>query len=148
MVAPCNARDLFQEGRAPRGAVDFHLHEHRNAAIDQLEKLREREYLLLLASVAELAQLGRCESCYWAGGVDQPIELEVMKHHRRAVLGRLQVAFDAVVLLNGGAKRRCRILQPALRVVVQAAMGDWPHENRAVEGRASLASRGALDLQR
>ena len=54
----------------------------------------------------------------------EPIELVVVENHRRAVVGRLQVALDAVALVDRREERGSRVLDAALGAIVQSSVGD------------------------
>jgi hypothetical protein len=58
-----------------------------------------------------------------------------VEHHRYAITGRLQVAFDAVSTLDGGTKGWRRILDKARTYVVQASMRDGAPESVAEPAR-------------
>ena len=68
--------------------------------------------------------------------VDEAGEGFVVEDDGGAVGERAQVAFDAVAVGDGGIEGGDGVFDQALRRVVQAAMGDGPEEDGAVEGGA------------
>ena len=61
-----------------------------------------------------------------AGLRGQPVERVVVKHDRHVVGGALQVDLDGEAFAHGRADRGGAVLDDALGLIVQAAMGDRP----------------------
>jgi hypothetical protein len=56
----------------------------------------------------------------------EPVQCPVVKHHRLAITGKLQVAFDGIIGGHGCSKRSHGVFDYAGIDIVQPAMGDRP----------------------
>src|ERR1700730_10693342 len=101
----------------------LHFDHERHAALDQCTEIAERHHPL--GGILELDRLelacGHAEQRAAAFG--ETAERVVMMHHRLAVGGELQIAFDAEISIDRGLSRARHVFDDAARSVMQPAMG-------------------------
>src|SRR6266478_2771162 len=117
-------------------AVEMALHfdHERHAALDHCTEIAERHHPL--GGILELDRLelacGHAKQRPAAFG--ETAERAVMMHHRLAICGELQIAFDTEIAIDRGLSRARHVFDDTVRSVMQPAMGH--RTRRQPAGRA------------
>ena len=93
----------------------LHLDHQRHAAGDQRAEVAERHHPLGRILELDRLEFGRGLAEQRAGALGEAAERIVMMHHRLAVGGELDVAFDAEIAGDRGLRRARHVFDDAAR---------------------------------
>src|SRR5262249_1629000 len=102
------------------------LQHQRDPCGDEIAEIAERHHAVGGRAERDALELGSAQRREGSAAVGEATERIVVMHHRLAVAADLQIDLDAVVARDGGGNCARRVLDDALRRIMQAAMGNRP----------------------